>query len=182
MFYKLFHRAFPGWFPFNSLHIMQPMFTRKMNEQIAREIGTVDQYTLANPAPPPNPIILLRYSPITKALKDQANFKVPWGKSLSDMIPGKDYSGFMLGGDKPANTAQRNLLGDILYGPVEFKQLLSQTTLSVGKELLKKESLILSKIFTKLIYQGVSACSHDVRSIFSASRFIECVLFGVDSL
>jgi hypothetical protein len=143
MFYKLFQRAFPGWFSYNSLHIMQPMFTRKMNEQIAKEIGTIDQYTLADPAPPPQPIILTKYSPITKVLKDQANFKVLWGKYFSDL--GKDYTGFMLGGDKPANTAQRNLVGDIIYGPVEFQQLLSQTILSVGSEILKKEALSLSK-------------------------------------
>lgn len=145
MFYKLFQRAFPGWFPYNSLHIMQPMFTRKMNEQIAREIGTINRYTLADPAPPPKPVVIAKHSTVTQVLKDQANFQVPWAAALNDMIPGKDYSTFMLGADKPANTAQRNLVGDIIYGPEEFKNLLSTTALSVGKDLLQRETLILTK-------------------------------------
>lgn len=41
MLYKLIQRGVPGWFPFHSLHVMQPMYTRKTNEQIARDIGDV---------------------------------------------------------------------------------------------------------------------------------------------
>lgn len=145
MFYKLIQRTLPGWFPYNSLHVMQPMYTRKMNEQIARELGTIDQYTLKDPSPPPTPIIVPKYSTITKVLNDQANFHVPWAIYLNDMIPGKDYSGYMLCGDKPSNTAQRNLVGDILFSPTEFKQLLSETAMSVGRELLKTETLSLKK-------------------------------------
>ncbi|KAL2006622.1 hypothetical protein VTN00DRAFT_9290 [Thermoascus crustaceus] len=145
MFYKLIQRTLPGWFPYNSLHVMQPMYTRKMNEQIARELGTIDQYTLKDPSPPPKPIIVPKYSTITKVLNDQANFHVPWAIYLNDMIPGKDYSSYMLCGDKPSNTAQRNLVGDILFSPTEFKQLLSETAMSVGRELLKTETLSLKK-------------------------------------
>ncbi|KAK8256469.1 hypothetical protein IWZ00DRAFT_541955 [Phyllosticta capitalensis] len=146
MFYKLIQRALPNWFPYNSLHIMQPMFTRKMNEQIAREIGTIDQYTLEGPSPPRRPVILTKHSTITKVLADSTHFAVPWAKPLNEMFPGKkDYSSFMLGGDKPENTAQRNLVGDVLYTPAEFKKLLSETTLAHTKSYLKKETLSLGK-------------------------------------
>ncbi|KAK2731617.1 hypothetical protein FQN57_003270 [Myotisia sp. PD_48] len=145
MFHKLFQRALPGWFPYNSLHTTQPMFTRKMNEQIAREIGTIDEYSLADPKPPPKPVFLDKHAMIIKVLKDQANFHVPWALYMNDMIPGKKYDDYMLGGDKPGNTAQRNLVKDILYSPPEFMQLLSETALSVGKELLEGEALILKK-------------------------------------
>ena len=43
---NLIQRGVPGRFPFNSLHVMQPMYTRKMNEQIARDMGTIELYTL----------------------------------------------------------------------------------------------------------------------------------------
>lgn len=76
MFHKLFQRAFPGWFPYNSLHTTQPMFTRKMNKEIAREIGTIDQYTLDDPLPPPTPLPVVKHSQVTQVLKDQANFHV----------------------------------------------------------------------------------------------------------
>lgn len=160
MFHKLFQRAFPGWFPYNSLHTTQPMFTRKMNEQIAREIGTIDQYTLDDPSPPPNPIVLDKYSPVTKVLSDQANFHVIWAKYLNDMIPGKTYDSFMLGGDSPANNAQKKLVNEIIYGPDEFIQLLSQTALHVGKELLDAETLNLGKDLNQLdiIRELVALC------------------------
>lgn len=150
MFYKLFQRAFPDWFPYNSLHSTQPMFTRKMNEQIAREIGTIDQYTLADPSPPPRPIALAKYSSVTKVLQDQANFRIIWSKFINDMIPGKEYNSYMLGGDGPANRAQKQLVSDIMFSPAEFMQLLSQTALHVGKELLEAETVNLGKDLNQL--------------------------------
>lgn len=126
------------------------MFTRKMNEQIAREIGTIDQYTLEDPSPPRRPIVLAKYSPVKKVLGDQANFRVIWNKYLNDMIPGKKYDSFMLGGDAVVNSAQKKLVSDIMYSPAEFIQLLSQTALHVGKELLDGESLNLGKNLQQL--------------------------------
>ncbi|KAJ5758694.1 hypothetical protein N7520_005850 [Penicillium odoratum] len=150
MFWKLFQRAFPGWFPYNSLHSTQPMFTRKMNEQIAREIGTIDQYTLKDPSPPPTPIVLAKYSSVTKVLSDQTNFHVTWAKNLNDMTPGKKYDSYMLGGDAPANAAQRNLVREIMFSPAEFMQLLSQTSMHAGKELLDNETLSLASDLNQL--------------------------------
>ncbi|KAE8389860.1 heme peroxidase [Aspergillus alliaceus] len=144
MFHKLFQRALPNWFPYNSLHITQPMYTRKMNEQIAREIGTIDEYTLDDPSPPPKTVIVTKHSTITKLSKDQANFRVIWAKYLNEMIPGRDLSGYMLLGDKPANTAQKVLVKEILYSPAEFVQLLSETAVSVAKEQLAAETLNLT--------------------------------------
>lgn len=150
MFYKLIQRAFPDWFPYNSLHATQPMFTRKMNEQIAREIGTIDQYTLDDPTPPPSPVVLAKHSSITKVLSDKANFRVIWAKYLNDMIPGKKYDSYMLGGDGPANQAQKDLLTTIIYSPAEFTQLLSETSLHLAKELLDAETLNLGKDLNQL--------------------------------
>ncbi|KAF7625730.1 prostaglandin G/H synthase 2/cyclooxygenase 2, pgh2/cox2 [Aspergillus flavus] len=144
MFHKLFQRALPNWFPYNSLHITQPMYTRKMNEQIAREIGTIDEYTLDDPSPPPKTVIVTKHSTITKLSKDQANFRVIWAKYLNEMIPGRDFSDYMLLGDKPANTAQKTLVKEILYSPAEFVQLLSETAVSVAKEQLATETLNLT--------------------------------------
>lgn len=146
MFHKLFQRALPGWFPYNSLHTTQPMFTRKMNEEIAREIGTIDQFSLADPAPPPVPVILTKHSTVTKVLKDQANFRVPWIKWLNDIAPGRTFNGAMLAGDLPMNTAQRNLVTDIMFSPAEFMQLFSATAMSVGMELIDRETLNLKSL------------------------------------
>lgn len=151
MFYKLFQRTLPGWFPYNSLHIMQPMFTRKMNEQIAREIGTIDLYTMEDPKPPPRPVLVANSALIQKVLSDQNSFKVPWLKGFADLFPGKrDFSWYMLSGDKQDNTAQRNLVGNILYASPDIARLISDTTLAIGETLMKKNTFTISKSLSQI--------------------------------
>ncbi|KAK0106849.1 hypothetical protein ONS95_003571 [Cadophora gregata] len=140
MFYRLLQRAFPGWYPYNSLHIMQPMFTWKMNRQIAEEIGTIKQYSLTGPKKPAAPIVLTKHSAITQVLKDQTSFRVPWLPALNDLFPGKtDYSSFMLSGDGPENLTQRALLQSIMYGPDEFTKLVMEFVTATAKRSLELE-------------------------------------------
>ena len=140
MYYKLIQRAFPGWFPYNSLHVMQPFFTKDKNEEIAKKIGTIKLYTKANPRPPPVPKILTKHGEIKKVLLDQQSFVVPWLPALNDLFPEeRDFSAFMLSADLPANTLQRNLVGDILYGPKEFEKILSSSIISLAQKYLATE-------------------------------------------
>lgn len=142
MFYKLIQRTLPGWFPYNSLHVMQPMFTRKMNEQIARETGTIDLYTPDDPAPPPRPVIITRLSTIKTVLGDPIKFKVLWNVNFNNIFPGKrDFTASMLAGDKPLNFAQRNLVGDLLYATSETSKLIHDTVVSLGNELIKSKTM-----------------------------------------
>lgn len=60
------------------------------------------------------------------------------------MFPGKDYSGFMLGGDLAANTAQRHLMGDTMYGFKDWKKTVADFVAQVGAECLTNESLNLA--------------------------------------
>lgn len=146
MLYKLIQRGVPGWFPFNSLHVMQPMFTRKMNETIARELGQIDLYTLDPPKSPRKPVILTNHALIKQVLTDRRCFITVWGPGLNQIFPGKeDYTTYMLGGDKPANTAQRNLVGDILYGPADFKTLLSDFVFKSATKYLNENLFTLGK-------------------------------------
>ncbi|KAK3988374.1 heme peroxidase [Cladorrhinum sp. PSN332] len=52
MLYKLIQRGLPGWFPFNSVAVMQPMYTKKANTEIATALGTITQFSAADPSPP----------------------------------------------------------------------------------------------------------------------------------
>ncbi|PVH91358.1 prostaglandin G/H synthase 2/cyclooxygenase 2, pgh2/cox2 [Periconia macrospinosa] len=141
MFYKLFQRALPGWYPYNSLHIMQPMYTWKKNKEIAEELGTISQFSLAKPKPPPSPVVLTKHAIICKVLKDQTAFRVPWLAALNDLSPGKkDYSDFMLGGDAESNAAQRALLDGIIHGPADFTTLIVDTVKSTANTMLKSRT------------------------------------------
>lgn len=151
MLYKLIQRGVPGWFPFNSIHVMQPMYTRKANEQIARDLGTIELYSLKAPEAPRRPVVVTKYSLIKQILKDRRCFIIPWGPALNAIFPGKeDYTTFMLGGDKAANTAQRNLVGDILYGPADFKSLLSDFVFKSSNTYLKENLFNLGKTIQQI--------------------------------
>ncbi|KAH7407996.1 heme peroxidase [Cadophora sp. MPI-SDFR-AT-0126] len=171
MFYRLFQRAFPGWYPYNSLHIMQPMFTWKMNKQIAEEIGTLKLYSLKGPKNPTAPIILTKHSTIIQVLKDQTSFRVPWLPALNDLFPGKkDYSAFMLSGDGPENSKQRTLLQSIMYGPDEFTKLISEFVTATAKKSLELEGF---KMNTDNLCQidvirdiAIPACSRLIGDLF----------------
>ncbi|KAH9213934.1 heme peroxidase [Leptodontidium sp. 2 PMI_412] len=140
MFYRLFQRSFPGWYPYNSLHIMQPMFTWKMNKQIAEELSTIKLYSVKGPKKPTAPIVLTKHSTIVQVLKDQTSFRVPWLPALNDLFPGKtDYSAFMLSGDGAGNAKQRALLQSIMYGPDEFTKLVSEFVTATAKKYLELE-------------------------------------------
>ncbi|KAK2798076.1 hypothetical protein FQN51_007895 [Onygenales sp. PD_10] len=127
MFYKLIQRGLPGWFPYNSLSVMQPMYVPDMNREIATEIGTIGLYTEAAPKKPARRMILVKQSEIRKMLTDPKKFPVPFGKPYDEnFLPEKDFSHFMLAGDAPRNRDQRNLYGGLLYGSGELKGLLAK--------------------------------------------------------
>ncbi|CZR54744.1 related to linoleate diol synthase [Phialocephala subalpina] len=146
MFHKLVHRAVPGWFPFNSLHIMQPMYTRKANKAIAIKLGNIDLYTEADPAPPRRVVIIKQNELVREILSVQSTFKEPNGILLQALFSGKrDFSKYMLAGDAAINTAQRNLVGDVLYGSRDLKPALGGFLSSFSAKQLEDESLKLGK-------------------------------------
>lgn len=146
MFYKLFQRAIPGWYPYNSLHIMQPMFTRKMNEEIAKEFNTIEKYTLAGPSPPSPPRVVMNKDVIRPILQDKENFKVVWGKNFKEMSGNKHgYDKFMLGGDTPAHAAQREMMMTIAYSKTPITKLVTDATLQYAEQYLKEAAMTLTK-------------------------------------
>ncbi|KAL2753091.1 hypothetical protein ACRALDRAFT_2044747 [Sodiomyces alcalophilus JCM 7366] len=146
MLYKLIQRGLPNWFPYNSIAVMQPMYTKKANEKIAKELGTIHQFTLDDPKPPRKAVVISTGAAIKQALGDPAKFTVPWLQPINDMFPGpkgKDLGWFMLAGDGPENRKNREdmtkAMGNIpnLHGAVrEFIE-------RVGAQLLEKETFTL---------------------------------------
>lgn len=98
-----------------------------------------------DPRPPAQPHVVMEYDKVRKVLLDQHSFKVPWAKILNQMQKDKDYSSFMLGGDGPANTQQRNLVGSIIYGPADFKNLLFDYVTKKATAFLDEESFKVSR-------------------------------------
>ncbi|KAM5353671.1 hypothetical protein ACJ41O_000321 [Fusarium nematophilum] len=146
MLYKLIQRGVPGWFPFNSVAIMQPMYTKKANEAIAREIGTIDQFSLEDPKPPAKPVVIFTNDAIKKALGNPKQFVVPWLPALNSLFPGKkDVSWFMLAGDEPRNQSHRVNFVKAMGKIPNLHNAVHEFVERVGAELINKETFTMKK-------------------------------------
>ncbi|SPO03647.1 related to linoleate diol synthase [Cephalotrichum gorgonifer] len=145
MLYKLIQRGVPGWFPFNSIAVMQPMYTKKANEEIAKELGTIAQYTLDDPKPPPKPVAVFTRESIKQILTNPKTFVVPWLKAFDAMFPGKDLGWFMLAGDEPRNLAHRASIAKAMGKVPNIHDAVHEFIERVGAKLIEKESFTLKK-------------------------------------
>lgn len=143
--YKLIQRTLPGWFPFNSINVMQPMYTKKGNERIFREHGTLDQYTFDDPKPPTKPVVLVSSASIKHVLSTPKAFAVPWAAPFKAMFPSKDLSFFMLAGDAPANYQHRADMDKAFSKIPTLREAFQECIDSVGADLLEKATFKLKE-------------------------------------
>jgi hypothetical protein len=146
MLYKLIQRGVPNWFPFNSVAVMQPMYTKSANEKIAKEIGTFDQFTLDDPKPPAKATVLVSSSAIKQVLGNPKQYVVPWLKPLNNLFPGKkDFSWFMLAGDQPQNYKHRTDFSKAMSKIPNLHDAIHEFVERQGAKLIQKESFNLKK-------------------------------------
>ncbi|KAK0625776.1 linoleate diol synthase [Immersiella caudata] len=146
MLYRLIQRGLPGWFPFNSVSVMQPMYTKKANEKIARQLGTISDFTLDDPKPPPKAVVLATGAAIRSVLTNTKGFSMPWLYAFNTMFSGKkDFSWFMLSGDEPANYANRANMERVLAKLPNLLGTVRNLVQTTGAKLIEKESLALKE-------------------------------------
>ena len=143
MLYRLIHRAFPKWFKFNSVYVMQPMYLPSMNAEIFKKFGTMDQYCLDPPAPPPKVTVLNSHAAISALLNDQANFKVKYGMQLPDLV----FPEFMLQGDGRKNTDNRKFVGQRMMNVPGGMDLYAKSFDETTRKILARESYKLGDTF-----------------------------------
>ncbi|KAF6789665.1 linoleate diol synthase [Colletotrichum sojae] len=142
MMYKLIQRGLPGWFPYNSIAVMQPMYTKKANENIARELGTFGLYTTDDPKPPPTPVVVITTDSIKKVLGSPKQFVVPWLRPLSEVFTEKkrDVGWFMLAGDEQRNLQHRDSVMKAFKKIPNLHNAVHDFIDRVGKQLIQKET------------------------------------------
>ncbi|KAK1593424.1 linoleate diol synthase [Colletotrichum navitas] len=147
MLYKLIQRGLPNWFPYNSVAVMQPMYTKKANESIAKELGTLHLYTSNDPKPPPKPVVVATSVAIKQVLGSSKQFVVPWLQPLNDLFTGtkKDISWFMLAGDEPKNYQHRVNLLKALGKIPNLHNAVHEFVDRVGAKLIEKETFKLKE-------------------------------------
>ncbi|KAI0534535.1 heme peroxidase [Xylaria digitata] len=146
MLYKLIQRGLPGWFPYNSVAVMQPMFTRKTNAAIAKKLGTISQFTLDDPKPPPTPIVITSNAAVKTVLTNPKQYVIAWLPPLNALFPGKkDFSWYMLSGDATVNIQDRANLVKALKKAPNLHTAIHDFIARVGAELLNKETFTLAE-------------------------------------
>ena len=143
MLYRLIHRSFPKWFKFNSIYVMQPMYLPSMNQEIAKQFGTFDQYCLDPPAPPPKMTILSTHAAISSLLNDQKNFKVKYGLQLPDLV----FAEYMLQGDGAANRDNHSFVAKRLMNVPGGLDLYARSFEKTMRKVLAREAYKLGNFF-----------------------------------
>ncbi len=79
VFHRLIQRAFPEWFPYDSIRFFHPFYTAEKNAEFAREQGYAANFKMpsfendvrtSDPRKPPKPVYLSKYADV-KALLAQ---------------------------------------------------------------------------------------------------------------
>ncbi|KAI0205662.1 heme peroxidase [Astrocystis sublimbata] len=146
MLYKLIQRGLPGWFPYNSVAVMQPMYTKKANAAIAKELGTLDQFTLDDPKPPAKPVVVFSNAAIKQVLSNPKQYVTPWVQPLNACFPGKkDFSWFMLSGDGDVNLKERANWQKVLKKVPNLHNAIHNLMETVGAELIENATFTLKE-------------------------------------
>lgn len=146
MMYKLIQRALPGWFPYNSAAVMQPFYTKKANLAIAKELGTIAQFTDEDPKPPRKSVVVFTTASIKQVLGNHKQYVVPWLPAVNSLFPGKkDLGWFMLAGDGPANIADRENMQKAMRKVPNLHNAVHEFIERVGTQLIDKETFTLKK-------------------------------------
>jgi heme peroxidase len=102
VFHRLLQRAFPGWFPYDSIHFFHPFYTTAKNAELAQAQGYVPELqvkcdqdhkgklTDANPpVKPQKPLYLSNAAEIDALLSDQTDIFVHPARLQTDGLPRK---------------------------------------------------------------------------------------------
>ncbi|KKA23635.1 Peroxidase [Rasamsonia emersonii CBS 393.64] len=122
IFYKLALRAFPNYFKPNSIYAHYPMTIPSENKVIMKNLGRESHYCWDRPAFIQPRVNLTSYEAAKLILEDQKNFHVTWGEATGFLF-GKGGFDFMLSGDTPFHTRQREIMDKALYRDQWHKQV-----------------------------------------------------------
>jgi hypothetical protein len=115
VFYKLFIRAFPHHFTFNSIYAHYPLTIPSENKKIMTNLERVDDFSWEKPVRKSERINVVSYDGVRSVLTNADVFSVePWRRGLGYLM-GKPGANFMLAGDGEFFKERRNQMKECLY-------------------------------------------------------------------
>ncbi|KAF1851680.1 heme peroxidase [Cucurbitaria berberidis CBS 394.84] len=158
VFYKLFLRAFPQHFKYNSVYVHYPLTVPSAMEVALKDLKKDHLYDFAKPKATVHPHLVSEYKLATEIMQDQGTFKVVWGKAM-EYIMGDAAKDFMLAGDGPKNTASRQMVSKALYISDWDKEVRSYYTAKT-RELLQEKSAKIADFNQVDIIRDVGNLAH----------------------
>ena len=131
MFHKLLHRGLPGWFDFNSVYAMQPMYTSPANERILTKLKTIDQFSKKVPSAPKAPQVVNTHAEIIRVLGNISEYEAAWTPSREALTPPGLSARF--------NCFQQKMSGDQIYKGVDVKAIFSSYVKDKARAYLERD-------------------------------------------
>lgn len=133
--YKLFLRAFPNHFKYNSVYAMFPLTIPEENKKIHDEMGDSDEFSWDPPSYTKARVLVNSYSAVKQVLMDADTFKITWGVGFDYIMEAP----FMLSGDGAPYTAMKKFVGDRFYlkdvnWKAEVRAFYEETTMRLLRE------------------------------------------------
>ncbi|KAK6337318.1 hypothetical protein TWF730_002723 [Orbilia blumenaviensis] len=141
IFHKLFLKAFPHHFTYNSSYAFYPLTTPKETHKIMTDLGRVADFDYARPGRMPTRIMISSYAAL-KTVLSKPEFKVTWGKNFDYMMSGHTW---MLSGDTDMNADQRADMHHAIYGPSTWHRQVFEFYEQKTAEMLKRHSYSIGK-------------------------------------
>lgn len=138
VFYKLFIRAFPNHFRYNSVYAHYPMVTPTENRKILTNIKRVERFDFSRPTHTGPRINITSYGAAKHILTNQDKYKVVYEEGFRYLF-GSVGNKFMLSGDEPAHAEQRKLMQSLLYKD-GWKASVKNFYASIAKRLFAEKS------------------------------------------
>ena len=142
MFHKLIQRGLPGYFAFNSVYALQPMYTKNDNKRILTKLKTIDQFSLDPPAAPKPKVIVESHSAIRDMLAEKNVFQSPWAASVGSLVSAKALEGL--------HAFETKRKGYHVQQAVESKQIYLNYLTDKATSFVKRDSFFLAKSYYQI--------------------------------
>src|SRR5690606_22138871 len=117
VFYKLFLKAFPNHFKWNSIYALYPLTIPSENRKIMASLGKEDMFDYSRPVFERPRVPIRSYAAVKQILDDKTTFPLMWD-GFTWVFNNHE---FMLSGDGDWHAGLRNFIGGCIYAQASWQ-------------------------------------------------------------
>ncbi|KAK2591548.1 hypothetical protein QQS21_010768 [Conoideocrella luteorostrata] len=142
VFYKLFIRAFPNHFRYNSVYAHYPMVIPSENRKILTNLKRAGKFDFTRPKYVSPKVDISSYSAAKYILTNQSKYKFAWQEGFQHLM-GTSGSNLVLSGDDPALAEHRKKL-QVLLQKDDWKTSIKSFYAKIAERLLAEKSFTIA--------------------------------------